>query len=112
MKTINKTALVLCTLSLCTLFVACNKWDNSFAVNGDCKIDSLVLDTYAGVVDHAARTVVVGVPENHDDQQMTITLLNLSAGATASHKVGDRVNMTTPMAIRVENGKAIKTIVR
>ena len=72
--------------------VACNKWDNSFAVNGDCKIDSLMLDTYAGVVDHAARTVVVGVPENHDDQLMTITHLSLSAGATANHKVGDQVN--------------------
>gem|GEM_PF-4370644 len=64
-------------LLLCTLFVACNKWDNSFAVNGDCKIESLMLDTYTGVVDHAARTVVVGVPENHDDQLMTITQLEL-----------------------------------
>ena len=70
MKAINK--IVLCTLSLCTLFLlSCNKKTSSFDISGDCRIDSLVLDTYPGVVDHAARTVVVGVPETYDAHLMT-----------------------------------------
>ena len=59
---------------------------------------------YPGVVNHAARTVVVGVPEVHDDQLMTITTLKLSAGATATPAQGAKINMTSPVVIHVENG--------
>ena len=60
--------IVLCTLSLFTLLVSCQKQDNPFNVDGDCRIDSLVLDEiYPGVVDHASATVTVAVPEVHDD---------------------------------------------
>ncbi|MBR4263295.1 MAG: DUF4960 domain-containing protein [Paludibacteraceae bacterium] len=104
MKTIHKISFVLCTLCLCTLFLGCNKKSSPFDVSGDCRIDSLVLDTYPGKVDHAARTVVVAVPEVHDDHLMTLTTLRLSAGATASLREGDQVNMTSPIAIHVENG--------
>ena len=67
MKTIYKIA-TLCLLLLAV--VSCDKRDNSFDVSGDCKIESLVMDDiYTGVVNHAARTVVVGVPEVHDDRE-------------------------------------------
>ena len=92
MKTIYKIA------TLCLLLIAaagCDKKDSTFSVGGDCLIESLVMDDiYTGVVDHAARTVVVGVPEVHDDREMTITALTLSAGATSDLKQGDKVNMT------------------
>ena len=56
------------------LLLSCNKKDNSFSVSGDCRIEKLVLDDqYTAVVDHAARTAVVPVPEVHNDQLMTIT---------------------------------------
>ena len=92
--------------AFCSLFLAsCNKNDSQFNVTGDCHIDSLVLDDiYPGVVNHAARTVVVGVPEVHDDHLMTITTLKLSAGATATPAQGAKVNMTSPIVIHVENG--------
>ena len=107
MKAINK--IVLCTLSLCTLFLlSCNKKTSSFDISGDCRIDSLVLDTYPGVVDHAARTVVVGVPETYDAHLMTLTALKLSAGATANYKVGDKFNMTSPIVMHVENGNVFQ----
>ena len=94
--------------TLCLLLIAaagCDKKDSTFSVGGDCLIESLVMDDiYTGVVDHAARTVVVGVPEVHDDREMTITALTLSAGATSDLKQGDKVNMTSPVVIRVTNG--------
>ena len=102
MKTIYKIA-TLCLLLLAV--VSCDKRDNSFDVSGDCKIESLVFDDlYKGVIDHAARTIVVGVPEIHDDHEMTITTLALSAGATADRKQGDKVNLTSPIVIRLTNG--------
>jgi hypothetical protein len=109
MKTINKIALVLCTLSLCTLFVACNKKDNSFDVSGDCRIEKLVLDEqFTAVVNHAARTAVVPVPETHDDHLMTISELTLSPGANANYKAGDKVNLTTPFVLHVVNGNVFQ----
>ena len=89
MKTFYK--IVLCALSLCTLLCGCNKKDNSFDVSGDCKIEKMVLDNqFTAVVDHAARTAVVPVPEVHNDQLMTITELTLSPGAKANMKQGDK----------------------
>ena len=103
MKTFYK--IVLCALSLCTLLCGCNKKDNSFDVSGDCKIEKMVLDNqFTAVVDHAARTAVVPVPEVHNDQLMTITELTLSPGAKANMKQGDKVNLTTPFVLHVENG--------
>ena len=87
------------------LFLSCNKKDNSFSVSGDCRIEKLVLDDqYTAVVDHAARTAVVPVPEVHNDQLMTITELTLSPGAKANYVTGDKVNLTTPFVLHVENG--------
>ena len=107
MKTLNK--IVLCTLSLCTLLASCQKHDNPFNVDGDCLIDSLVLDEiYPGVVDHASATVTVAVPEVHDDHLMTLTTLRLSAGAKATPAQGAQVNMTSPIVIHVENGNVYR----
>ena len=54
MKTFYK--IVLCTLSLCTILASCQKQDNPFNVDGDCRIDSLVLDEiYPGVVEQRLR---------------------------------------------------------
>ncbi|MBR4499190.1 MAG: hypothetical protein IKP11_01475, partial [Paludibacteraceae bacterium] len=98
MKTFYK--IVLCTLSLCTVLASCQKKDNPFNVDGDCLIDSLVLDEiYPGVVDHASATVTVAVPEVHDDHLMTLTTLRLSAGAKATPAQGAQVNMTSPIVI-------------
>ena len=101
--------IVLCTLSLCTILASCQKQDNPFNVDGDCRIDSLVLDEiYPGVVDHASATVTVAVPEVHDDHLMTLTTLRLSAGAKATPAQGAQVNMTSPIVIHVENGNVYR----
>ena len=101
--------IVLCTLSLCTVLASCQKKDNLFNVDGDCLIDSLVLDEiYPGVVDHASATVTVAVPEVHDDHLMTITTLRVSAGAKATPGQGEQVNMTSPIVLHVENGNVYR----
>ena len=74
-------------LMLASLFfglAACDKPANDFRLSGDCQVISLALD--------------------EDFEGMTITDLTLSDGATADKHVGDRLNLSTPQAIRVKNG--------
>ena len=95
---------------LCSLFLAsCDKKDNSFLLEGECDIISLVIDEkYSGTIDLEKRTVVVSVPEVYDEQMMTVTAIELSPGATADLKVGDKLNLLTPRQVRVENGKVFQ----
>ncbi len=106
MKTLYK------IIALCLLvpaIVSCQKQNGLFNVDGDCLIDSLVLDNiYPGVIDHASATVTVPVPEVHDDYLMTITTLRISAGATATPGQGSKLNMTSPNVIHVENGNVYR----
>ena len=84
---------------------ACQKQNSSLVLEGDCTIVALTLDdAYKGIVDMQKRTVVVGIPEIYNEEQMTVTGLELSAGATADVKVGDKLNLTAPHTIRVTNG--------
>lgn len=86
-------------------FTACQKQNSTLVLDGDCNIIALTLDEkYSGTIDLKKRTVVVGIPETYSEEQMTVTGLELSAGATADIKVGDRLNLTTPRTIRVTNG--------
>ena len=95
-------------LMLASLFfglAACDKPANDFRLSGDCQVVSLALDEdFEGIVDPKAKTIVVAIPEVYDERAMTITDLTLSDGATADKHVGDRLNLSTPQAIRVKNG--------
>ncbi len=72
-------------------------------LNGDCNVTALTLDQYAGTIDAAARTITVRVPETYDTKEMTLTKLDLSAGAKADLATGDKLNMTVAHAMRVKN---------
>lgn len=103
MKTIKSYIICILSAALC-MFTGCKKEDE-FLLDGDCSIVALTLDNeYVGVIDEQQRTVVVALPETYDSQAMTVTSLSLSEGATANLKVGDKVNMTTPLMVRVTNG--------
>ncbi|MBR4460555.1 MAG: hypothetical protein IKS26_03505, partial [Paludibacteraceae bacterium] len=95
-------------LMLASLFfglAACDKPANDFRLSGDCQVISLALDEdFEGIVDPKAKTIVVAIPQSYDERAMTITDLTLSDGATADKHVGDRLNLSTPQAIRVKNG--------
>lgn len=107
-RSITALALVLLT-ALCTLFCACSKKDNSFNLEGDCNIVAITLDEhYQGTINLAKKTVVVGIPETYDEQLMTVTALQLSAGATADLQVGDKLNLIAPRRVRVTNGSVFQ----
>lgn len=85
--------------------VSCEKRHSDFDLTGECDVLSIQLDEqYAGTVDKKAKTIVVAIPETYDERAMTITAMELSSGATANRKTGDRLNMTTPQLLRVSNG--------
>ncbi len=96
--------------ALCALFFAsCNKKGSSLLLEGDCNIVALTLDEkYAGVIDQPKRTVTVAIPENYDEQRMTVSAIELSAGATADLHVGDQLNLITPHRVTVTNGNVFQ----
>lgn len=74
-------------------------------LNGEVWLTRFVLDdTYSGVIDRTMKSVTVAVPEVYDTEAMTVTDIALSDGAAASVKVGDRLNLTSPQAVRVVSG--------
>ena len=105
MKTINKIALVLCTLFLCTFFLAsCSKKDNQMNLDAECRLETLTLnDSCTAVINHAARTAVVRIPKIYDETAMTVTAITLSQGAKASLQVGDKLNMLTAHSVKISN---------
>ena len=87
------------------LLSSCSKKDNAFDLEGECKLLSLTLDEhYPAVIDGTKRTALVAIPENYDEQDMSITSLSLSEGATANVAVGSHLNLAVPQMIRVTNG--------
>ncbi|MBQ9339966.1 MAG: DUF4960 domain-containing protein [Paludibacteraceae bacterium] len=104
-----KTNKVLALCLLLSAFVGCNKKDDSFNLAGECNLSALTLDdNYAGVIDQTRRTIIVAIPETYDEQDMTITSLTLSEGATASIKTGEHLNLIAPLQIRVTNGNVFR----
>ena len=100
------TICILC--SLLYVLAGCHK-QNSFDVSGDCRIEALELDNqYVGKIDHTAREVIVAVPEVHEDHQMKLTKLTLSAGAMADVAEGTMLNLTSPVVIQVKNGNVFQ----
>lgn len=87
------------------LLGSCKNKNTVLNFDGDCRIETLTLnDTCTAVINHTARTAVVRIPKIYDESVMTITALTVSQGATASMKVGERLNMTTAHSITIKNG--------
>lgn len=93
-------------IALLLVAVGCNSHlTGTLSLDGDCLIDSLVLDgCYAGVIDRSARSVVVTVPEDYNTRAMCITYLSVSEGATASVSVGDTLCLHESRVLRLTNG--------
>ena len=95
-------------IGLCLMFglAACDRHiSGDLDLLGECMIDSLVLDgEYAGVTDAAGRTVTVGVSDGYAVDDMEVSYIAVSEGATADIARGGHVNMLSPRSIRVANG--------
>lgn len=107
MKTMSKFRLFFLATVLLAAVAGCNDDNTSdLRLDGDTWLESLTLDEYEGVIDNAAMTVVVGVPETYDASAMTVTGITASAGAETSMNVGDVLNFTYPQSLTVRNGDA------
>lgn len=62
------------------------------------------LDSYPGVIDNTTCTVVVGVPESYNTDEMKVTAIETSESAVASMRAGDVANFSFPQTVRVTSG--------
>ena len=96
--------------ALLPLLAACSK-DNTSGMNlsGDCLVEELVLNgQYKATISLEKRQLKVKVPVNFtaaDD--MTVTSLRLSPGATANVKVGDHLNLKLDKSLTISNGDRV-----
>ena len=73
-------------------------------VSGDCLIEEIALDDYAGTVDLLTRTVEVRLPMGYDAATMKVSKLTLSSGADCNVRQGETLNMNTARVLKVTNG--------
>ena len=97
---------LLCMLAIILGMSSCDGFEKSdLELTGDCMIDSICFDNqYAGKIDLASRSVSVVLPETVSNDEMTLTALQLSEGATANMVVGTKMCLREPRVIRVSNG--------
>ena len=108
MKTyINKLYLLCLTLFLFVMSACDNKDDSNLSLQWDTFINKIVLDDeYEGVIDNVNASIAVEVPFDYSTKSMTVSQLELSEGADATVKVGDKLNFSLPQSIRITNGDA------
>jgi len=92
------------------VLAACNK-DNTSGMNlsGECFVQELELNgQYKAVVNVEKRLLKVKVPVDFTAKNdMEITKLTLSAGATSNLKVGDHLNLNGAKTLHVSNGDLV-----
>lgn len=104
---INKLYLLCLTLFLVIMSGCDNEDKSNLSLNGDAFINKIVLDDqYEGVIDNKTATITVGVPYSYNTDAMTVSQLELSEGAQATIKIGDKVNFSFPQSVKVTNGDA------
>ena len=84
---------------------ACSDSNTSdLLLDGNCDVTALKADTYDGIINKAARTITVRVPEGYDVSNMKVSALSLSHGAQSNIKEGDALNLLAPQVMHVTNG--------
>ena len=104
-KNIFLAGLLFCGVA--ALLTACSKDNTSdMKVSGSCLVEELVLNgEYRATVNLEKRLLKVKVPVDFSAKDnMEITSLILSPGATSNFKVGDRLNLDGSKSLRVMNG--------
>lgn len=77
---------------------------SSLQLDNDVWLTAFKLDGYPGVIDNTTCTVVVGVPETYNTDEMKVTVIETSEGANASMRAGDVANFSFPQTVRVTSG--------
>ena len=87
MKSISK--YIMCIFALMLGLTACDKNDDcTLDLNGNCLIEEIALDGYAGIIDLPSHSIVVRLPEGTPCNAMKVTSLRLTEGATHRHLHG------------------------
>lgn len=97
---------VICAMVL--ILAGCS--DNNLSdlqLEGNCMVESVMLDSYEGTVDLKARTITVRLPEVYNTSAMKVTSLKLSDGATCAVQEGQTLNMDAAQGLQVRNGDAV-----
>ena len=100
--------IVCCGIS--AVLTACSKDNTSdMSLGGSCLVEELELNgQYKAFIDIEKRLLKVKVPIDFTQtDDMTITSLKISAGATANYKVGDHLNLQADKPFCVSNGDCI-----
>ena len=79
--------------ALCMIcgFTACKDNTSDLSLSGNCMIESIALDGYQGVIDLAARTITVRLPEVYETSAMKVTALSISQGAVCNIQQGQTI---------------------
>ena len=84
---------------------SCNDDNTSdLQLDGDTKIESIIINGYEGVIDQTARQITVNVATDVDLADLTVDAITLSNGAKCDYPVGTKFDGTIPRAIHVVNG--------
>lgn len=73
-------------------------------LEGNTRIESIVINGYNGEIDHSAMQITVNVATDVDLTNLTIDAITLSNGAECDYPAGTRFNGSVPRAIHVVNG--------
>lgn len=105
MKKVIK-SLYIALLGVLSLAMASCDDDNTsnLLLDGDAKIESITINGYEGVIDHAAKQIVVNVATDVDLANLRVDAIRLSEGAKCDYPVGTVFNGSVPRAIHVVNG--------
>lgn len=99
----NQFILGLLCAALCVLN-ACENDRMQMQLGGECEIVALSMDDFDAVLDSAAATAKVMLPQGYSKEALTLTRLELSEGAVANYTVGQVFNLREAKRIIVTNG--------
>jgi len=94
------------TLTCLCCLTACNKYTaGNLNLAGDCLVETICFNNqFAGKIDLPSRTIMVVLPETMSRDELIITDIKLSAGATANYAVGSVLCLREPRELQVVNG--------
>lgn len=98
---------IICAICVVCGFTACSEDNTSdMVVGGSCLVEELVLDgQYKATIDVEKKLIKVKVPVVFNTKNdMEVTTLKLSEGATANIQEGSHVNLQADQMLRVVNG--------
>lgn len=104
MKSIKKYIYMSLCVLLGSIVAACSSNDSDLQLTGNCLVEEFEVAGFPSAINNREYTVQVQVPENTVLDNMEITKLKISDGASSNVALGQHINLSSPRAIVVTNG--------